>query len=64
MSVSAGSSTRRLQPAATSNRLPGVNNLKTKHNVAILDACVHFIHAGHQPDPHRPMYLRVSTEFK
>ena len=32
--------------------------------VANLDTCAYFIHAGHQPDPHRPVYLRVATEFK
>ena len=29
-----------------------------------LDACAYFIHAGHQPDKHRLVYLRVATEFK
>ena len=35
MAVSAGSGTRRPQPATTSNKLliPGINNLETKHNV-------------------------------
>ena len=59
-----GSVTRRLQPAATSNELPGNNNVETKHNVVIRDTCAYFIHAGHQPDPHRPEYLRAATEFK
>ena len=63
MAESAGSGTRRLQPAVTSNKLPGFN-LETKHNVVDLDTCAYFIHAGHQPDPHRPVYLRVATEFK
>ena len=64
MAVSAGSGTQRLQPAATSNKLPGIYNLETKHDVVNLDTCAYFIHAGHQPDPHRPVYLRVATEFK
>ena len=32
--------------------------------VANLDTYAYFIHAGHQPDLHRPVYLRVATEFK
>ena len=33
MAVSAGSGARRPQPAATSNKLSGINNLERKHNV-------------------------------
>ena len=33
MAVSAGSGTRRPQPAAASNKLPGINKLETKHNI-------------------------------
>ena len=55
--------TRRLQPAATSNKLPGMN-LETKQNVVNLDTRVYFIHADHQPDAHRPVYLLVATELK
>ena len=50
-----------LQPPATNN-VPGINNLETKHNVVNLDNCAYFIYAGHQPDPQRPVFLRVSTE--
>ena len=32
--------------------------------VANLDTCAYFIHAGDQPDPNPPVYLRVGTEFK
>ena len=55
MAVSDGSGTQRLQPAATSNHLPAITNLETKHDVVDLDTCAHFIHAGHRPDPHRPV---------
>ena len=54
MAVSAGSGTQRLQPAATSNKLPRSNNLETKYNLVNLDTCAYFIHAGHQRDPHVP----------
>ena len=64
MPVSAGSGTRRLQRAATSNKLPGINNLQMKHDVVNLDTCACFIDAGHQPDPHRLVYLSVATEIK
>ena len=63
MAVCAGSGTRRPQPAATSNKLPGTNNLETIY-VTNLDTRVYSIHAGHQPDPHSPVYLRAATEFK
>ena len=63
MAVIAASGTQRLQPAAT-NKLPGINNLETEHNVVNLDSCAYFIHAGHQPDLHRLVYLRVATEFR
>ena len=65
MAVNAGSCTQRLQPAAT-NKLPGIYklNLETKHNVVNLDTCEYFIHAGHQPDLHRPVYIRVATESR
>ena len=33
MAVSTGVGNRRPQPAATSNKLSGINNLETKHNV-------------------------------
>ena len=35
----------------TSNKLPDMNKLKTKHNVFNLDTCAYFSHTGHQPDP-------------
>ena len=64
MAVNAGSCTQRLQPAATTNKVPGINNLETKHNVVNIDTCEYFIHAGHQPDLPRPVYIRVATEFR
>ena len=68
MAVSAGSGTRRPQPADTSNTATNDQVSRTwKRNtmyVANLDTCTYFIHAGHQSDPHRPVYLGVATEFK
>ena len=31
---------------------------------ANVNSCAYFIYAGHQPDPHRPVYLRVATGLK
>ena len=30
-------------------------------NLLCVDACAYFIRAGDQPDPHRPVHLRVVT---
>ena len=54
---------RNLQPPAT--KYQGLTTWKRNTMyVPNLNTCAYFIHAGHQPDPHRPVYLRVATEFK
>ena len=54
---------RNMQPPATNCQELTTWKRNTMY-VANLDTCAYFIRAGHQPDPHRPVHLRVVTEFK